>query len=281
MSWAFGAVPYLLILVAGALTFLPLLKEWHNDKHPTLRTAAVVLVLVFAVLNLVGRYMDDRVRRTDKQKEAEATNRLEGQVTAANEAQRANTKLFLDSFNRLSQRVSDLQTQVKTDELQKKLANVQKELQTTEKALAPSPKANLTFSFFPPVLIQGRSVARTNVTLPVSADGTVHIEFTILNPTLVDAMNGSFILHICQGCRFAKEPPNFTKLDGSPETERWMGFDHFLPLTQQPKLSADVVPAPSTLMFEMGISYRCHACTLEEGVSSKGVVHLERLASAK
>jgi hypothetical protein len=280
MASVFGAVPYLLILVAGAFTAVQLLKDWHAYKHGTLRTAAVVLLLVFAVLNLVGRYLDEGAKQADKQRQAEATSRLEGRVTAANEAQKANTKLFLDSFNRLSQRVGDLQAQVKTEDLQRKLASVQKELQVTAKALAPGPKAKLVFSFFPPLTVQGRSVPRTDVTVPVNSDGSAHVEFTVLNPTLVDAMAGSFILHICQGCKFAKEPQYFTKLGGAPDTERWMGFDRFLPLTQQPSLPVDVIPNPSSTAFEMGISYRCHACTLEEGLST-GVVHLDRSARAR
>lgn len=281
MSWIFGAVPYLLILVAAALTVVQVLKDWHNYKHPTLRTAAVVLVFIFAVLNLVGRYLDDRSKHTEQQKQTEATKQLEGQVSAANEAQRANTKLFLDSFTNLSQKVSDLQTQVTTVELEKKLANVQTELQATQKALAPGPRAKLTFSFFPPVTVQGRSTPLANVTLPLSSDGSVHVEFTVLNTTLIDAMDGSLTFHICQACKFANEVPHFIRLDGSPNTERWMAFDHFLAITKQPPLTAVIIPPPSAATFEIGLSYRCHTCYLAEGISSKGVVHVDRSASAK
>ena len=101
MSWFFGAVPYLLILTAAAVTVTQVLKDWHSYRHPTLRTAAVILVFFFAVLNLLGRYMDDRERRTESLQQVEAANRLETQVKATNEAQR-------QSFAKLSQMLSTL-----------------------------------------------------------------------------------------------------------------------------------------------------------------------------
>jgi hypothetical protein len=77
--------------------------------------------------------------------------------------------------------VSDLQTQVATEALQKKLASVQAELQNTQKALAPGPKAELSFSFapFPNTPFGQPIVLVTDKTLPLNVDGSVHIDFEL------------------------------------------------------------------------------------------------------
>jgi hypothetical protein len=61
---------------------------------------------------------------------------LHGQVKAADDAQTQNTKVFIESLNRLSDKVRDLQTQVTTEDLRKQLASVQDDLHKTQKGVA-------------------------------------------------------------------------------------------------------------------------------------------------
>ena len=154
-------------------------------------------------------------------------------VDTANENQEANTKQFLVAFGKLSRKVSDLQAHIATEEFQRKLASVQTELQNTERALAPAPKARLLFSFFPydaGVLGSKPLKPTTDVTLPMSLDRTVHVEFVVLNPTETEAKDGRYAIIICDICKYAKEPQGFTKLDGRSETERYFSsvkFQHW------------------------------------------------------
>jgi hypothetical protein len=206
---------------------------------------------------------------------------LEGEVKAAHNAQTDNTQLFLESFKKLSAEVSNLQTQVKTEALQKKLATMEAELQKTQKALAPGPKAVLAFSFSPfinPPLVGSPvplPVPVTDVTLPVLADGSVHVEFTVLNVSDVDALDGQLTLQICDDCKFAKEPPGFQKLAGQSDTERNWGFQGILVRTFLRIMTVDVTVPPKATRIPVGITYRCRTCILPEKPST-GIVRLVR-----
>ena len=96
-----------------------------------------------------------------------------------------------------------------TEALQKKLASVQEELQNTEKALlTPSPKATLAFTFVPfvnpPLGSSLPVVPSIDKTLPTESDGTVRVDFSILNLTDVDAIDGEITLVICDSCKLCK-----------------------------------------------------------------------------
>lgn len=279
MSWFYSAAPYLLALGTLALGVFSLLKDWHSHS-PTGRRAVAVFLCAVAGLTLIRQYNEDAQRNTERQKQAEAAKRLDGQVAAANEAQKANTAMYLDSFGKLSQKVSDLQTQVKTDELQKRLANVQAELQATEKALAPGPKARLQFTFVPfhnPPANSGDPVRPiTETTLPVDSEHTVHILFSILNLTDVAASDGEITLIICEPCRFAKEPAGFTKLPGENETHRFKTFQNMLPQVSYTEGPIDVIINDDTIQrIAIGFQYRCRTCIVEK-TPPMGIVNLTR-----
>jgi len=130
MSWFFSAIPCLLAIGTIVLGLLALLKEWEEYKNPRLRIAVGCVLVIVGLLTVVSLYLDSK----EKREAASNINRLEGQVKglegevkAANTAQKENTQLFLDSFKTLSERVSELQTQVKTEALQKKLATVEED----------------------------------------------------------------------------------------------------------------------------------------------------------
>ena len=277
MSSPLDMVPYLLALGAAALGVLSLSKDWHN-YNPRLRKAAAVVLCLVATLTLIRQYKDDKDRIIQKEKQAEVGKRLEGQVVAANDAQKANTALFLDSFSRLSQKVSDLQTQAATGELQKKLANVQRELKATENALAPGPKARLLLTFKPfddpPADSGSPPTPTTKTTLSVDTDGTIHLPFAVLNDTKVTATDGEVRLIICDGCKYAKEPSQFEKMSDSRETERLLAFRRILPFTWL-DLSVDIVVPQGVNFTQLAISYRCQTCVFSTALL-RGDIHLLR-----
>jgi hypothetical protein len=229
--------------------------------------APVVFVLICA-LTVVNQYHDNTEKAEDKRKSEELNRNLQGQAKAANDAQKENTALFLKSFDALNQQVGDLKAQVKTEALQKELAAVQADLVATQKALAPGPKAVLAFSFWPfynPAPPQSPSVAK-QARFPTNDDGSYHVEFTVVNPTDVDAVDGEITLRICDACKFAKEPPGFSKLDGQSDTERNDPFVRILARSHIPTMTADIL-APKNGNFVVGISYRCHTCVVSSEAS--------------
>jgi hypothetical protein len=271
MAKLLSLVPYILAIVILIGAIVEFSKDSDKYKNSRLKTTALVVLFLGSILSLISLYQDNREKENSRQE----IKRLEGKADEANDAQRDNTKLFMNSFNALHQEVSDLQTQVKTDALQKKadalqkkLTSVQDDLEATQKALAPGPKAILAFTFWPfnnPPLPQ-RVALSTDARFPTNDDGSYHIEFTVVNLTDVDALEGEFTLVICDLCKFAKEPPGFSRLPGQKDTERYQKFDRILPVTALAVMTADVT-APDIPVFNVGIYYRCRTCVVSREVS--------------
>ena len=168
----------------------------------------------------------------------------------------------------MNNELGELKTQVKTDVLQKKLTSVQAELEATRRALAPGPKAVLAFTFWPfynPAPPQPVVLA-TRARFPTNDDGSYHVEFTVVNVTDVDALDGEITLEICDVCKFAKEPSGFLRLVGQSDNERNQPFQRILARTHIPEMTADII-APKNHNFTVGISYRCHTCIVSSEAS--------------
>jgi hypothetical protein len=198
-------------------------------------------------------------------------------VETANQNQKANTEQFVDAFAKLSTEVGDLQTQVATEKLQSKLAGVQAELQKTQKALAPGPKAELSFSFAPiPNSPPGQAIVLVNdKTLPLNANGSVHVEFNIVNTTEVDAVDAEVDFQVCNECSYATEPNGLSNLPGLGENQRYLFMHDLLAKMAYKTLSVDVIPPPLAKTFLVGIEYRCHTCIIAKEPSA-GTVHISQ-----
>jgi seryl-tRNA synthetase len=210
VSSFFGLLSYVLLvgtISLGIEEFLRKRDEEFKDKRRMKVVFAVLIIM--GGLNLVSFYHDNN-EKEQKEKTAEKENsdlqrKVESATQAQNTAIRAqkdNTAQFLTKVGELSDKVNELQHQVTTAELQKKLASVQAELLNTQKAMAPGPKATLAFSFVPfenPPAPRDM-VPRTDVELPVNGDGSVHVEFSIVNVTNVNALSASITLVICDQC---------------------------------------------------------------------------------
>jgi hypothetical protein len=174
---------------------------------------------------------------------------LQGKVDTANRAQESNTKAFIESLSRMSGELTDLKAEVKTEALQKKLASVQAELLNTEKALAPGPKAELTFTFVPYTNPPAGHPVNpvTDITLPTNRDGSVHVEFSVLNLTTVEAVNAELDIQICDQCKYAKEPAGLIKLPGMRDTWRYLSLPHHQALQAHQTISLDIIVPPNIL----------------------------------
>lgn len=227
------------------------------------------------ILTGIGGAINNRIRDEETRTQ---TDRLRGQIDGLRESvetayksQQDTTKQFLEAFNEASQKLSNLQTQVRTAGLQKEADRLKAELEATRKALIP-PKAALTFTFERPRADD--PILRT-VTLPVKND-VVHAQFTVRNDTDVAALNGELTLIICDACKFAAEPPLFAKLPGQPDTQRNYKFDRLLPKTELRTLSADIKVPPNTSAVELTVSYRCVNCIVPEPKANTGIILLSR-----
>ncbi len=276
--------PYILAIstIVGGAVDLYLKREEYKNRR--LRQGVICLFILTGLLTIIGLYHENE-EKEKASKKAEASNtELKGKMDAATKAEKAaiqdqrnNTEIFAKQFKALSGEVSDLKTQVRTEALQKKLDSVQAELLNTQKAMAPGPKATLVFTFFPfknsSSLEQSAPV--TEINLPTMEDGSVHIQFALVNFTAVDAVNVSINLGIPDGCRFAKEPEGFKKLPGDPDTQRFIALPQIHAREFLRPISADIIVPATMSQFSMGITYRCNTCVLPRE-ASVGTVHVVR-----
>jgi hypothetical protein len=200
-----------------------------------------------------------------------------GSVGGSQQAQTDNTKQFLASLQTLSDKVSDLQTKAATEALRTELANVKGELEKTQKALDP-PKAKLLFSFMPYKTIKldennttGEPVTET--TLVTAADGSIHVDFTVMNLTEADAVDGEMTLQVCDACKFAKEPAEFQKLPGQDEQQRYKSFNRLLSKVVFTPLSADIIAPPGARSVAIAMYFRCRTCVREQQ-PSRAMIHI-------
>src|ERR1035437_1146133 len=258
------------LIALGTIVF----KDWKNYRPHWVRWMLIFFVLAAGCVGV--RYQHGQ--REEKAEVARVSQQnidgLKGQVTAAQQAQTENTKIFTKSFFELSAELNDLKTKVTTKELQDKIVSLQSRL---DKTIDP-PRAKLIFSFEPLKVIKiddthtiGEAV--TEKTLSLAADGSFHVEFTILNLTDVDAIDGEMTLQICDTCKFAKEPPEFTKLAGQDERQRHKTFNRIHSQVQFYTLSADIIAPPGSRDVAVGMYFRCNTCVREKG-PSRIMVHL-------
>jgi hypothetical protein len=280
MSRLLNLIPYILAGGTIVLAFLQIIKEWEEyEKKRWLRLTVFGVLVIVALLTFVSLRLDEKNREKEKLQSESDIHDLKGKVDAATVAQEANTKLFVESLGKMSTEVGNLKVEVKTEALQKKLASVQADLQKTQKALAPRPKAELTFTFVPfnnpPIHSSLKASPANETNLVLRPDGSVHIEFTIINLTEAEATNISLNLQICDGCKYAKEPDGMEKDIGlvNQETTRLWNVPRIEPMQGWKTMSIDVVPPPKLSTFPLGFSYRCSTCILTKELSL-GTVHI-------
>jgi hypothetical protein len=271
------AIPYALAGLTILLGLFQLIKEWNEYSHKWLRRCVLFVLMTVAILTFVSLHLDSKAKERDRITSEGDIRELKTKVQAANDAQANNTALFLKSFSAMSNEVSNLKAEVKTEALQKKLASVQADLEKTEKALAPSPKAELFFTFMPfnnpPTNSLSPANPVTDIDLPMQPDGSVHVEGGALNVTSVDAADVDLNIQICDQCKYAKEPANTVKLAGFPDTIRLIKIAHVQGMQVATPIILDITVPLGTKQFPVGFSYRCSTCVVTTK-ASMGMVHI-------
>ena len=282
MSRVFEVLPYILALGTIILGASEIIKDWNDYQTSKLKVAVASAFIIVAALSLITLYHDKKEAEAAEIKAERDMGSLQAKVDAANRAQADNTKLFLDSFAKMSSQVSDLKADVKNEALQKRLASVQAELQNTEKFLAPGPKAHLSFTFTPfvnPPPPAGVTPIK-EMTEPLNSDGTVRIEFVVLNMTPVDATEVGVQIQICDQCSYATEPRNSEHVVGTKESWRRLIIPKLHAMSSWYIERFDIAVPPGARDVPVGFDYRCDTCIVPSGMSpeTSGTIHIKRVS---
>jgi hypothetical protein len=185
---------------------------------------------------------------------------LKSAVDTANKDQEANTKVFVKSFDEMSQKLSGLDTQLKTAGLQKEAKELRSDLETTRKALSP-PQATFAASLGEVTEtfdnINVREIVGTR-----SLNGVVEFTITVVNTSNVQAKNGAITLRVCLKCEFAEEPKGFAIPEAQQVYDRARAFPSFEATTSL-KIPLKVKVPPSPSRIEVDVTVRCENCTVE------------------
>lgn len=258
--WTYGAGVATILLALFSL-----IEDFFINKNSKRRIGMSVGLLIATAVTMISirgadkQHTEDEEKITNLQRQVSDLGKLVQQAnlsekentTSLSNARAADTKQFLAEFDKLSNRVANLQSQVATTDLKAEAERLQADLESTRKSMIP-PKATLTYTFQP----NSREPTHTLVTQ--QADNAVHIKFTVDDPTDTDAQDGSVIVLICDLCKFKGEPSGAEHIKGSPETQRNFPFTQILAHTKTPPFEFDI--ESPTYPFQIAVLIVCHTC---------------------
>lgn len=265
---------YILNLATIALAAFTFAKDWKAHQSHWRRGTIIALIVVLGGASLVNTHLSNKKtieqqQRAEEDRRTAATQRKLDEATivgfktaveTANTAQDNNTKQFLKAFDGFSQKVTDLQSQVKTEGLQKQVAQLQTDLSNTRKALTP-PQAELVASMGDVTdTLQNLEVKTRSGR--IEPDGSVVFSLTVVNNSDVQAKNGSIFLRTCITCTYGEEPSGFIKVPDAPESDREGIFQDF-PARTLTRVSLKIKPPSGEHQFVVKVKTRCENCKVE------------------
>lgn len=267
------ASPLILTLVAllalwkDAKDYKELAKEetgdrtvrWVKQHTVSLLAGIAVITLLMSLLDIHSTrhqtWQDKADAQADKATRDKEIGDLRAAVNSGNELLGLQRKDFLDQFSQMSNRVTMLQTEVKTSDLKEEASQLRSELESTRKSLQV-PKATLSFSFWEDSG-QNSNLASLNL-----ENGAAKIKFDVVNGSDADALEGAIVFQACGGCKIIGTSPGFVKMDGQPDTERNWEFEHIFANSRAPRLEVTILPPHNVNSFQIAIKYRCRTCLL-------------------
>jgi hypothetical protein len=249
----FELTPY-----APAIAFVSIgvVGVFFKDKYtkPIAGKVVAAMFVFFGFMMGLNTYHERAAAKIEKKATANA-------VVKQNETIVANAERNEKSINGLTEQLKDFKDKVRPNEIQSQMYGLR---ETMEKVINP-PKADLQFSFSPyNISIDdtggggGRPVKDKIISL--ADDGTLHIDFTILNGGDVNAVDGEMTIQICDACKFAKEPTEFRKLPGENEIQRNKVFERILSKVAFYVMSIDIIPPAGARDVWLGMYFRCRTC---------------------
>jgi hypothetical protein len=258
---------YIPNLATVFLAVLQLAKDWGAHQTTWRRAGVLCLIVLLGVGGTINAYYSRRNANVQHNEDQKRIAGLQTAVETAKEAQENNTKQFLQSLSDLSQKLSDLQSQVKTSGLQKEAAQLKAELESTQKALTPQ-KAELEASLGN-VTDKLENLDVKELSVVPDPDGTVTFTLSVVNKSGVQARSGSIFLRICEECSFTEEPTRFIKPVGAISTDREMMFQSIAAITGI-AVPLKIKPPQPRHRFEIAVTLRCENCT----VSRADLLHI-------
>lgn len=264
---------YILHIATAALALLYLAKDWEGHKRSWRRLVVLSLILLIGIAGIINtHYTNKKIERQRNEDQVRIAS-LKEAVDTANKNQEDNTRQFINAFGNLSQKVNDLQTNVKTAGLREEAEKLKGELVSTQKALTPQ-KSALAFTF-EKADIGDMEVLRT-VTLPVK-DGVVHVDFSMINPTNITSHAAEIAIRLCKDCEFAAEPDQFIKVAGQfSKLQRNRSFDRVFARSKTPTMTANIKVPSNASSVEFVVLSRCENCDVSIPETSVGVIRLSR-----
>jgi hypothetical protein len=252
--------PYAAAFIAVILAGPSLFPDYFVNTRNRTRRALFVSLVIAVAITLWNIHEGNKQHGEDM---GTITN-LRQTVSQGNDLQQANALTFTKAqetarqefqkeFDKMTLRVADLQTQIKTADLQKEAAQLRLDLAATRKSM-DVPKATLAFSFVT------ESQGDPHAALLAKEQGVVHVSFTVINDTDTPALEGTIILDVCDLCEIIGTPTGFTKVAGSRTTQLNMDFQHILAHSRVPTIEVDIRPPEGAPSFLIGVEYRCRNC---------------------
>jgi len=244
--WTFVASTIILLSTA-----LGIALDWkeHGVRKKRMRKALVVL----AFLGWIVSYFFARQGSIEAWDSNSKVAALIQEIKTLENNNQQDYERSQNQLRYLNDQLSDLRSQVKTQELKKNIGDLQKQLSV---ALQPKPAPILEPSFY---TIEKFVEPIRETTLKLTGN-FVTVEFYVFNNSDVVAINGSVHLRICMSCKFAKEPEGFHKIPGAPDWDRQYDFQQIYPRAALQRLTADIVPPPTGDSFQIAVMAVCHTC---------------------
>jgi hypothetical protein len=252
----------IVLLIGFGLSLIDIRREWQerSKEKRKFRYGKVLLTTLSFAAGIGLVFFTARETDTTEGANVRQIANLQGAV----DNQTKNNQIQYDrnqgELGKIQGQLADIKTEFATEELRKKITILEGQL---DKSLAPAPKASLQLTFFPTgPATDGVPAPVTDIILPVGDDGVVHIEFRIINSSTVDAVDGGYNVQICDACKFAKEPSGFSRLPGTPDTERNSPIQRVLARSVTEMRAIDLNVPAAFHDFDMAFNYRCHTCAI-------------------
>ncbi len=242
---------YALPLLTALLGLLYLAKDWGAHRTTWRRTAVMMLIIASGFGGAINNYYRDKASNRQHAEDQARIEGLQKSVETANKNQEVNTQKFILAFRDLGEQVANLKTQVATTDLRQRANELEKQLQATQKALEPGPKAKLVFTFEKPDLSKPGPPVNEISARP--ENGVVTVSFTTINPTEVEAQDVDITLHICDPCKFEKEPEGFQHPKGQRENQRLFTVARMHPRSVLPLMNAQIRVPSDLNAFQIAI----------------------------
>ncbi len=250
---------YVPSLATILLALMQLAKDWGAHQSTWRRALVLVAIMFLGVGSVINTYYSSRKVAAQHLEDQKQISGLKKAVETASTDQEKNTKVFVKSFDDMTQKLNGLETQLKTAGLQKEAEGLRADLKATQKAMLV-PKAELEATLGEPTATLD-NLSIKEVSVAQSLDGVVEFTVNVVNKSVVQAKNGSIFLRICNKCEFVEEPKRFTKIVSASDYDREMVFQA-INATTAVGIPLKIKPPPMKRRFEVAVLVRCDNCVV-------------------